>query len=107
MAACDVFTMPSFEEPFGLVYLEAMAMQRPVVSVDNGGTPEVVEHGRSGLLSRYQDVEGLAANIVTLLGDRELRSRMGKYGRARVLDYFNAQRMAKDAGAAYEAVLGR
>jgi glycosyltransferase involved in cell wall biosynthesis len=107
MAACDVFTMPSFEEPFGLVYLEAMAMQRPVVSVDNGGTPEVVEHGRAGLLSRYQDVEALAANIVTLLGDRELRARMGAYGRARVLDYFNAKRMASDAGAAYETVLGR
>jgi glycosyltransferase involved in cell wall biosynthesis len=107
MAACDVFTMPSFEEPFGLVYLEAMAMQRPVVAVDNGGTPEVVEHGRAGLLSRYQDVEALAANVVTLLGDRELRARMGAYGRARVLDYFNAERMASDAGAAYEAVLGR
>ena len=51
MAACDVFTMPSFEEPFGLVFLEAMAMKRPVVSLNNGGTPEVVEHGRSGLLS--------------------------------------------------------
>jgi glycosyltransferase involved in cell wall biosynthesis len=107
MAASDVFTMPSFEEPFGLVYLEAMAMERPVVAVDNGGTPEVVEHGRSGLLSPYQDVEALAANIVTLLGDRDLRARMGAYGRARVLDYFNARRMASDAGAAYEAVLGR
>jgi glycosyltransferase involved in cell wall biosynthesis len=107
MAACDLFTMPSFEEPFGLVYLEAMAMERPVVAVDNGGTPEVVEHGRAGLLSRYQDVEALAANIVTLLGDRELRARMGAYGRARVLDYFNARRMASDAGAAYETVLGR
>jgi glycosyltransferase involved in cell wall biosynthesis len=107
MAACDLFTMPSFEEPFGLVYLEAMAMQRPVVAVDNGGTPEVVEHGRAGLLSRYQDVEAFAANVVTLLGDRELRARMGAYGRARVLDYFNAKRMASDAGAAYEAVLGR
>jgi glycosyltransferase involved in cell wall biosynthesis len=107
MAACDVFTMPSFQEPFGLVYLEAMAMQRPVVSVDNGGTPEVVEHGRSGLLSKYQDVEALAANIVTLVENRDLRARMGAYGRSRVLDYFNATRMANDAGAAYEAVLGR
>src|SRR6185312_2429730 len=37
MAACDVFTLPSFEEPFGLVYLEAMAMKRPVISLDDGG----------------------------------------------------------------------
>jgi glycosyltransferase involved in cell wall biosynthesis len=105
MAACDVFTLPSFEEPFGLVFLEAMAMQRPVVAVDNGGTPEVVEHGRSGLLSPAQDIDALARNILTLVKDGELRARMGAYGRSRVLEYFNAQRMARDAGAAYESIL--
>ncbi len=105
MAACDVFTLPSFEEPFGLVFLEAMAMQKPVVSLDNGGTPEVVEHGRSGFLAPAKDVAALAAHIVTLLKDPELRARMGAYGRARVLEYFNTQRMARDAGEAYEIVL--
>ncbi len=105
MAACDVFSMPSLEEPFGLVFLEAMAMQRPVVAVNDGGTPEVVEHGRTGLLSTAKDVPGLARNIVTLLKDPDLRARMGAYGRARVLDYFNVQRMARDAGEAYEALL--
>jgi glycosyltransferase involved in cell wall biosynthesis len=107
MAACDLFTMPSFEEPFGLVFLEAMAMRRPVIAVDNGGTPEVVEHGRTGLLSRPWDIPGLAANILTLLRDPELRARMGEQGRARVLELFTAQRMARDAGEAYERVLGR
>jgi glycosyltransferase involved in cell wall biosynthesis len=107
MAACDVFTMPSLEEPFGLVYLEAMAMQRPVVSLDNGGTPEVVEHGLSGLLSPPRDIDALARNIVLLLRDPALRARMGAHGRSRVLEYFNVGRMAQDAGAAYEAVLAR
>jgi glycosyltransferase involved in cell wall biosynthesis len=105
MAACDLFALPSFEEPFGLVFLEAMAMRKPVVAVNNGGTPEVVEHGRSGLLSPPWDVPALAANIVTLLRDRDLRLRMGEYGRAQVLERFNAQRMARDAGAAYEQIL--
>jgi glycosyltransferase involved in cell wall biosynthesis len=105
MAACDVFTLPSFEEPFGLVYLEAMAMRRPVVGVDNGGTPEVVEHGRAGLLAPQGDIDSLAAHIVALLRDPELRARMGAYGRDRVVDYFNAPRMARDAGAAYEALV--
>jgi glycosyltransferase involved in cell wall biosynthesis len=105
MAACDVFTMPSFEEPFGLVFLEAMAMKKPVVALDNGGTPEVVEHGRSGLLSPAWDVQKLADNITTLLRDPELRARMGEYGRARVLEHFSARRMAADAGAAYERIL--
>lgn len=107
MAACDVFTLPSFEEPFGLVFLEAMAMRRPVVALDNGGTPEVVDHGQSGLLSSPGDIAGLTANIVRLLNDRELRARMGEHGRARVLEYFNAERMTADATAAYEQILAR
>lgn len=105
MAACDVFTLPSFEEPFGLVFLEAMAMTRPVIAVNNGGTPEVVEHGRSGLLSPPHDIGALADNIALLLGDAALRARLGAYGRSRVLDTFNAERMARDAARAYEILL--
>jgi glycosyltransferase involved in cell wall biosynthesis len=88
------------------VYLEAMAMKKPVVSLDDGGTPEVVEHGRSGLLSPYRDIAAFASNVVLLLRSRETRDRMGEYGRARVLSYFNAERMARDAGTAYQALLG-
>ncbi|HKY38834.1 MAG TPA: glycosyltransferase family 4 protein [Polyangiaceae bacterium] len=106
MAACDIFSMPSFEEPFGLVFLEAMVMAKPVVALNNGGTPEVVEHGRSGLLSPPWDIPGLAANISTLVRDRELRLRLGRYGRERAVQLFDASRMARDAERAYAAVLG-
>ena len=105
MAACDIFTMPSFEEPFGLVFLEAMAMKRPVVAIDNGGTPEVIEHDRTGLLSAPWDVPALAANILTLANDPQLRARFGDNGRSRVLSHFSAQRMARDVAAAYTEVL--
>jgi glycosyltransferase involved in cell wall biosynthesis len=105
MAACSVFALASVEEPFGLVFLEAMAMQKPVIALNDGGTPEVVEHGRAGLLSAAGDIGAMASNILTLLGDAALRTRMGAYGRARVLDYFNAQRMARDAGKAYESIV--
>src|SRR5450432_434011 len=67
LAACDVFSLPSLEEPFGLVFAEAMAMKRPVVALTTGGTPEVVEHGKSGLLSSPGDIDGLAANLLQLL----------------------------------------
>lgn len=106
MAACDIFTLPSFEEPFGLVFLEAMAMARPVVAIDNGGTPEVVDHEGSGLLSPPWDVAALSANISRLVRDPELRRRLGQHGRERVLRQFNLQRMAREAAEAYEAVLG-
>jgi glycosyltransferase involved in cell wall biosynthesis len=105
MAACDVFTLPSQLEPFGLVFLEAMAMRKPVVALDNGGTPEVVEHGRSGLLAPEGDVGAMTAHIVALLRDPARRARMGEYGRSRVLDYFHARRMADDAASAYDRLL--
>jgi len=76
LAACDIFSLPSFEEPFGLVFAEAMAMKRPVVALTNGGTPEVVEHGKCGLLSRPGDIDALAANLIRLLDDPALRARL-------------------------------
>jgi glycosyltransferase involved in cell wall biosynthesis len=107
MAAADVFTLPSFEEPFGLVYLEAMAMQRPVVALDNGGTPEVVEHGSTGLLSAAGDYAGLARDILRLLADPELCRGMGLRGRQRVIESFSSQRMATDAAHAYRTITAR
>jgi glycosyltransferase involved in cell wall biosynthesis len=105
MAASDMYAMPSYEEPFGIVFLEAMAMRKPVIGVNNGGTPEVVEDGRAGLLSPPWDVERLAENILTLLEKPELRRSMGEYGRRRVLEYFTPERAARDAEAAYRALL--
>lgn len=105
MAACDLFTMPSFEEPFGVVFLEAMAMRKPVIGIDNGGTPEVVESGRAGLLSPPWDVPKLAENILTLLRDEGLRRRMGEFARQSVLSKFNPPRMAREVAAVYEQVI--
>jgi glycosyltransferase involved in cell wall biosynthesis len=53
------------------------------------------------------DVAAIAGHLVTLLTDGELRARMGAYGRARVLDYFNPHRMARDARDAYQAILNK
>lgn len=105
LAACDVFALPSFEEPFGLVFLEALAMKKPVVALNNGGTPEVVEHGLSGLLSEPGDQAALAANLLTLLRDPALRSRMGEHGRRRVEARFTPGRLARDTEQVYAALV--
>jgi glycosyltransferase involved in cell wall biosynthesis len=105
MAAADVFAMPSLGEPFGLVYLEAMAMRRPVVALDHGGTPEVVEHGRTGLLAAPGDVNGLAKHLLQLVRDPALRARMGDLGRRTVEERFTARRMASDMAGVYSEVL--
>jgi glycosyltransferase involved in cell wall biosynthesis len=105
MAACDVFSLPSFDEPFGLVFAEAMAMKRPVVALATGGAPEVVEHGRCGLLSAVGDLDALAANLLRLLDESALRTRFGEYGRSRVEEHFTPQRMATDFAALYSRIL--
>jgi len=105
LAACDVFSLPSFEEPFGLVFAEAMAMKRPVVALNNGGTREVVDHNKCGLLSAPGDVDALAANLLRLLENPALRAQFGEYGRARVERHFTPQRMASDFAALYTRML--
>jgi glycosyltransferase involved in cell wall biosynthesis len=105
LAACDVFALPSLGEPFGLVFLEAMAMKKPAVAINNGGTPEVVQHGMSGLLSAPDDPAALAANLLTLLRDPVLRSRMGEFGRQQVEARFTPARMASDTEQVYAALV--
>jgi glycosyltransferase involved in cell wall biosynthesis len=87
------------------VFAEAMAMKRPVVALTNGGTPEVVEHGKCGLLSPPGDIDALAANLLRLLDDPALRSQFGEYGRSRVEQHFTPTRMASDFAEIYAHML--
>ncbi len=104
MAAADIYAMPSTGEPFGLVYAEAMAMKLPVVALTDGGTPEVVEDGCSGLLSDHGDTDALAANLVTLLENPGRRRKMGEYGRRRVEACFTTDRLAREIAEAYRQI---
>jgi glycosyltransferase involved in cell wall biosynthesis len=105
MALADVFAMPSLGEPFGLVYLEAMAMSLPVVALASGGTPEVVEHGTTGLLSLPGDDALLTEHLRCLLRSPDLRRSMGSRGRNRVESYFTVDRMTRDIELLYERML--
>jgi glycosyltransferase involved in cell wall biosynthesis len=106
MPAADVFAMPSVGEPFGLVYLEAMASCCPVVALDSGGAPEVIVHGETGLLSAPGDLPGLVVNLSTLLGDPTLRTTMGRSGRRRVESEFPIGRMVDGVAAVYRSLDG-
>jgi glycosyltransferase involved in cell wall biosynthesis len=105
MAACDIYSMPSFEEPFGMVFLEAMAMKKPVIAIVSGGVPEFVDHGKAGLLSIHKDIDGLAANILTLVNDPELRRRMGEYGRRQVEETYHPAKMTREMEQVYHRVV--
>ena len=81
---CSVFVMPSEQEGFGIVYLEANAFGKPVIGGDVMGVPEAVSNGETGLLVNPFDVDAIAdAAIHLLLNSTEAR-RLGENGRRRV-----------------------
>ena len=82
-ARADVFCLPSRQEGFGIVYLEAMAAGLPIVAADCGATPETAPHGEVSILVGPDDVEGLASALARVLADPELRDRLAAGGAAR------------------------
>ena len=92
MRAIDVFAMPSYSETYGLVLIEAMAMGIPVIATDSGGVPELVRHGKEGILVEPKNVSQLAEAIVLLGKKKGVRERMGRSGRERFLSRFDESR---------------
>jgi glycosyltransferase involved in cell wall biosynthesis len=94
-SASDVFVLPSLTrlEAFGIVGLEAMASCRPVIISDIPGVREVIQDGKEGFLTPPMEIEKMARKIKKLLADPELRLRMGKAGRKKVVKYFEISKI--------------
>jgi phosphatidylinositol alpha-mannosyltransferase len=86
--SCDIFCAPSiFGESFGLVLLEAMACQKPVVAFANDGYQEFLKGKRGGILAKNRDFRDLAKKIEILVKNPNLRKEMGKWGIEEVKNY--------------------
>ncbi len=112
LSHATIFCCPSVYEPLGIVNLEAMACEVPVVASRVGGIPEVVENGVTGLLVDVGESgghgfeAGLAEAVNTILRDPGLARRMGLAGRARAVDEFGWPTIARQTVAVYGAALG-
>lgn len=89
-----VFLMPSRQisedvEGFGMVFLEANACEIPVIGGNSGGIPEAILDGKTGFIVDPDDPQDLAAKIIQLIGDENLRKQMGEAGRNRAIKEFN------------------
>ncbi len=87
---CDVFCLPSVQEGFGIVFLEAMAAGKPIVAARASAVPEVV---RDGMLVEPENPEALAEALLTLCREPDLRSSLGSAG-ARRIEEFEMHRVA-------------
>jgi glycosyltransferase involved in cell wall biosynthesis len=83
-------------EPFGRIVIEAMAASKPVVAVNGGAIPEIIEDGVSGFLIKPGDCKSMAETVCRLLRDRELAINIGKNGLLRVSQKFTIQRTVRE-----------
>jgi glycogen synthase len=100
-----VFACPSVYEPFGIINLESMACETPVVASAVGGILETVVDGETGLLVEPAKPKALADAINRLLKDRKLAERLGKNGRKRVTEHFSWKSIADRTEKLYKEVL--
>ncbi|TET34035.1 MAG: N-acetyl-alpha-D-glucosaminyl L-malate synthase BshA [Planctomycetota bacterium] len=105
LCLADLLLLPSQTESFGLVALEAMSCEIPVVASDVGGIPEVVRHGECGYLAPVGDVSKMTEYALKVLGDNELRKKMGKNARDYAIENFSMEEIVARYEAFYEKVL--
>ncbi len=120
LSHASVFVCPSIYEPLGIVNLEAMACEAPVVATATGGIPEVVDDGRTGLLVPFEPVTDasrapcdparfaadIADRVNTLLADPARARALGEAGRRRALAHFDWSAIAAQTMDVYERLLG-
>jgi glycosyltransferase involved in cell wall biosynthesis len=107
MGAVTISVVPSQSEGLSNVLLESMAASLPVVATRVGGTPEVIQHERSGLLVPPRDPAALAVAIGFLLSNPERAAALGRAGRRRVERRFQLGRMVGETERLYEEMLLR
>jgi len=67
---CDLFVMPSKQEGFGLVFIEAMYFKKPVIGCEIGGVTDIIDHGKNGYLIQDENIDQLSEYIIKLLIDK-------------------------------------
>jgi glycosyltransferase involved in cell wall biosynthesis len=96
-------TTPNWKEQFGRVLIEAMACERTVLGSDSGEIPHVI--GEAGWVFSEGNTEGLAEHLQRLAEDANLRARLGRQGRQRVLQHYTQQRIAAATYEVYRQTL--
>ena len=98
LARAQVFVLPSFAEGIPVVLMEAMSSGVPCVSTPVNGIPELIEHGRSGLLATPGDVDSLTAQLRRLIDEPALRAAIAPAARERVQERFDLSRNVRQLG---------
>jgi L-malate glycosyltransferase len=107
IGVADLLLLPSETESFGLVALEAMACEVPVVVSKVGGLPEVVTDGREGYLVEAHNIDGMTLRALEILYNDSLRREMGRRGRETAKTRFSADKIVKHYESYYQQILNQ
>lgn len=103
----DAVAVPSLYEPFGIVALEGMAAGVPTVTSDTGGLMDIIDHLNNGLTTYAGNPESVAWGLLQVLNNQEVAARIGKQGRAHVIEHYSWQTISSRTLALYQrAVAG-
>jgi len=105
LSQTDIFLLPSEEESFGLVVLEAHACGVPAVTTNVGGLPEVNIHGETGFNVGVGDIKGFAEQIEILIENKDLREKFGKNAREIAITKYNSNKIVPKYVEYYEKIL--
>lgn len=92
---CDIFVLPSIEEGFGLVLVEAQLRRKPVVGIKSGGIPDIIENGKTGLLAEPRDSHSLASAIEKLLTDEDYSDELADAGYRSAQEKFSSEAITR------------
>lgn len=101
----DVFVLPSLSEGFPLSIMEAMASGVPVAATPVGGIPEIIEHGKNGLLFHEKDPNSLADAVIYLLSDPDQAIKIGERGRQTVIKNYSPEHYIQQLDNLYDQLL--
>lgn len=105
MSICNIFSMPSWQETFGLVYTEAIAHGKPIIGCQGQGVDGIVEHGKTGMLVKPKDVDSLVKAMDYLLSNPNEARAIGKRAHELVLENYTWDKNAEKTMEAYNQVL--
>jgi len=104
IACSDIFIRPSLAEGFGIVFLEAMACNVPVIGTPVGGIPDFLEDKKTGLFCQPGNPKDIAEKIKILIYDKELRNNIIKNAKEMIIDVYGWDKTSEQVGEVYKEV---